>query len=396
MKRVVVAAAVAAVAAAAAATAAAAAAAAVAAAATGRRRRRRRPLVVCLGPGHLGRGESGDFGRRIDARAGSTGARFSLQRAVRKGRGGGKGTPPSIVRGDAPGHSVLPSAELEHAMNRFAVGLLNSALLALGGIGIAGCRCCAPCVEGLPPSAPVATSVSVLVEVAVFQADDDASAAAVGLSTGAGDPRFRVMSAEESTAFAADWSSSRGVTLLQMPSVVTRSGEEVTIHVGETPEPVSKGIVNERGGLEFSVEERDWTGTRARLVPTYDGATITLDLSMERRDDAPVGRAAIPASEISIRVPDLKLRSGETALIASAADGRSGQRRIFATVRSTILSDAAGLVESTRHAASMNGGRQISSGTVYGFVGFTMVGADAMQPYAATAPSTIASRKRFR
>jgi hypothetical protein len=278
--------------------------------------------------------------------------------------GGGKG----IGRGDVGRGSLVRSARrwalTEISMNSLDVRRLGLALLVAPALALAGCRCCRPCatpcfttvaapmpnpVASAPAAATAASQpTKVLLQIQVFEVTAQAAARLhVGEPTQG--ETYGVMSVKQGEELAAMLWNEEGVRLLNLPAIVTAFGDEASLFIGETVGPDVPGRTG-TPPLTFPVGDAagdNWTGLRTATTvapPAADG-TLSLDLKMARRDAPAKGTApdlaALRASEVTIRAQKMRLRPGETAVLAGPEGLSSKSEKLLVLVRPTALTETA-------------------------------------------------------
>jgi hypothetical protein len=182
------------------------------------------------------------------------------------------------------------------------------------------CRSGSCCPAGVPASCPTAVGVvqapepQVLVEMTLLELSEAQIAAHLAVGVGGSGPR-RVLSAAQAAAFLNAIRAEPTREVVQMPSIVTASGEDAIVEIQEA-EPSAR-----------------WSGMRVAVSPRVhsDREQLELDVQASRR---PPSGAAAAAQQVETKAS--RLHSQETLILLGPPDAVTG-RRFLATVRPTIL-----------------------------------------------------------
>ncbi len=183
-----------------------------------------------------------------------------------------------------------------------------------------GCRSrCCPLVAA-PAPCPTAIEVvrapepQVLVEMTLLDLSEAQVRAHLPPGTG-GEGPMRVLSAAQTAAVWDGFRTAPPGEVIQMPAIVTSSGEDAIVEVSEAPPPAR------------------WSGMSVAVSPRVapDRDQLELDVRASRR--APAGASAATQQ---VETTAARLRSQETLVLLGPPDAVTG-RRFLVTVRPTIL-----------------------------------------------------------
>jgi hypothetical protein len=195
-------------------------------------------------------------------------------------------------------------------MNRFDVRRSVPVMLAMLALGVPGCRCCRTIRGGpvestvVPGPAGASSPSKVLVEMVIVE--DSEGRTAPALPSVPNGQSYAVLSAESARSLRTLAEKSHLGRIVQMPSIVTRSGEEATIEIGDTSQA---GV---------------WIGSRMSLTPTVDGTSARF-----------TGSIHMPAFDANLQ--NARVRPGETILIASHPSASPQAGRTFALLHATVI-----------------------------------------------------------
>ena len=234
----------------------------------------------------------------------------------------------------------------------------------LGGVaavlGLSACTCrarCGPCGTAAPVCGPTAVAVApspaavpaptgarkILLEATILRVPSDQAERLLGPYYGTTGRSMGILSAADAATLLDRVARDPATKLLHMPSIVTLSGDEASVTVGESyMEALHRPQVSD--GYTASLEDAYWSGQELRALPTVlaDDRRLSLDLSFISREAPPKGTTPDPASllaqQIHGRMGIPTMSSGDSVLILVA--GGSPEKigdRVLLFAKPTIL-----------------------------------------------------------
>jgi len=227
-------------------------------------------------------------------------------------------------------------------------------------LGLSACACrprCGPCHPAAPASGPTAVAVApspapvpaptgarkILLEATILRVPADQAERLLGPYYGTTGRSMGILSASDAATLLDRVAKDPATKLLNKPSIVTLSGEEANITVGESyQEALHRPQVSD--GYTASLEDAYWSGQELRALPTVltDDHRLSLDLSFISREAPPKGTTPDPASllahQIHGRMGITTIPSGDSVLILVAAGSHEKLGdRVLLFAKPTIL-----------------------------------------------------------
>ena len=240
---------------------------------------------------------------------------------------------------------------------------LGAGVLAGFAFALGGCcaRTCAP-VCGAPACVPAAAfgagaasapraasseaeAPAVMVEGTCLSVPAAKAGEVLGATYGAGALSMGMLSAADAAALLGR-AKAAGARVLQAPSVVTRSGEQASIFVGEGRDPTPQ-LWAGANGYEAALADPYWSGLDLRMTPTLrTGSDLSFDLSVIARISPSEGPPTDPTAwlgpQLHGRMGVARMASGDAAVIVLAtAQGAALGDRFVVVATPRVLSRSA-------------------------------------------------------
>lgn len=239
-------------------------------------------------------------------------------------------------------------------------GISQISLSLAGALLLSGCssQCCtprtsAPCcaapsvARAEPPSDPPHTCIPdpvlapnaqgsmaaksteprVLIEAAILRVPANRAAAILGTPRGETSRSMEVLPAADAAALLNRVMKDPAAKVLQMPSIVTESGQDAGIFIGESYDNAPHRPVNRTNGHEAALADPAWSGTDMHITSKtlVEPSALSMDLALVFRDMPPEGTAPdlcrLVAEQFHGRMGITRMSSGDSAVFVLSKPG---------------------------------------------------------------------------
>jgi hypothetical protein len=230
------------------------------------------------------------------------------------------------------------------------IGFLTASLLLAGCCG--GRTRCAPACPptwtaspapaAAPAPAPVARAVAperhVFLEATIYRIPAARAEELLGANRGGSSRAMELLSPADVATLEERLAKDKGVSVLQQPAILAKSGDEATIWTGESYDGEHHRMVADESHAA-ALADGSWSGTELRLLPTLlpGNGGLSLDLAFIHREPPPEGTTpdakALVAHQLHAKMGVAKMASGDSAaiLVAAGEPNSLGERMLLVT-----------------------------------------------------------------
>jgi hypothetical protein len=210
--------------------------------------------------------------------------------------------------------------------------------------------CQSPCAQAgtpLPPAPRLAqasdTEGQIFLQSTIVRIPGAAAERLLGARRATTNPSSELLPFARAEELLKQVTADPAATLLQMPTILTFSGQEATIFTGEDYAEAPHRPAD-RDPYTNALEDPSWSGIDLRVLPAVlaDRTGISLELGFVARAVPPKGEqpdlARLQADQIAARLTVLRVASGDSVLVvASAKSADASGDRILLVVTPKIL-----------------------------------------------------------